>query len=349
VFPQKIRQSWNKYNLYNLSQMAGVFSKERSRTFFQQKFSAKSMTRAYHGEHVGEKKWRRLFSRRLYTAIEMPPRYLAQYDGSEQGAGRGSGQDTPPGQPVPSARLFSDADNRLPRQIAQDRDAIKNADWRALGLQAPRDLVGETIAAPTRKITPYMQQLYWPLERRLDTAIFRALFASSVRQARQFVVHGAVTVNGIKVGGFSRSLNTTGTTDALAVPGCCGRSGCSGGSRKLRRPRTNRDTLRALHGSDVAAAPVALSFRLRKPYWHARAVGVLLAARLPGRLDVIDCCFRPGRPVARRPRALQSRPADSMSWTLRAPREVRAVHISQEPQTCLDAPGARLALVCPPR
>ena len=47
--------------------------------------------------------------------------------------------------------------------------------------------------------TPYMQMLYAPMERRLDTAIFRALFASSVRQARQLVVHGDVNVNGKKV------------------------------------------------------------------------------------------------------------------------------------------------------
>ena len=49
------------------------------------------------------------------------------------------------------------------------------------------------------KATPYMQMTFAPLERRLDTAVFRALFASSARQARQFVVHGAVTVNGKKV------------------------------------------------------------------------------------------------------------------------------------------------------
>lgn len=48
-------------------------------------------------------------------------------------------------------------------------------------------------------MTPYMQMAYYPLERRLDTAIFRAMFASSVRQARQFVVHGLVKVNGKKV------------------------------------------------------------------------------------------------------------------------------------------------------
>ena len=41
-----------------------------------------------------------------------------------------------------------------------------------------------------------MNMIYAPTERRLDTAIFRALFASSTRQARQFVVHGYVKVNG---------------------------------------------------------------------------------------------------------------------------------------------------------
>lgn len=48
-------------------------------------------------------------------------------------------------------------------------------------------------------LTPYMNMVYAPTERRLDTAIFRALFASSTRQARQFVVHGYVKVNGKKV------------------------------------------------------------------------------------------------------------------------------------------------------
>lgn len=51
----------------------------------------------------------------------------------------------------------------------------------------------------TPPMTPYMQMTYYPLERRLDTAIFRAMFASSVRQARQFVVHGLVKVNGKKM------------------------------------------------------------------------------------------------------------------------------------------------------
>lgn len=53
-------------------------------------------------------------------------------------------------------------------------------------------------STPFRR-TPFMQMAFAPLERRLDVAIFRALFASSTRQARQFVIHGAVTVNGKRV------------------------------------------------------------------------------------------------------------------------------------------------------
>lgn len=51
----------------------------------------------------------------------------------------------------------------------------------------------------TQAQIPYMAMVYGPIERRLDSAIFRALFASSARQARQFVTHGAVKVNGKKV------------------------------------------------------------------------------------------------------------------------------------------------------
>ena len=48
-----------------------------------------------------------------------------------------------------------------------------------------------------------MNMVYAELERRLDTAIFRAMFASSTRQAREFVVHGYVKVNGKKVREFA--------------------------------------------------------------------------------------------------------------------------------------------------
>lgn len=121
-----------------------------TKTYFQQKWAAKASTRAYHGEQLREKKWKRQFKRNLPAVVPMEHKYLARYDGSEQAAGRGMGADV------------------------EDKKR-------------------------TPPMTPYMQMTYYPLERRLDTAIFRAMFASSVRQARQFVVHGLVKVNGKKV------------------------------------------------------------------------------------------------------------------------------------------------------
>ena len=93
-----------------------------------------------------------MFRRTIKSVVPMDPKYLAEQDGSEQAAGRGSGVDPPPDQ---KPKMF------------------------------PK--------------TPYLNMTYAPTERRLDTAVFRALFASSTRQARQFVVHGYVKVNGKQV------------------------------------------------------------------------------------------------------------------------------------------------------
>ncbi|AEO66894.1 4f3e55db-0e7c-4c1a-83f1-6eb0f96bee3a [Thermothielavioides terrestris] len=148
----RLRQTWNKYNLFNIATLREPFLAPK--TFFQQKWIAKSLTRGYHGEHIKEYQWERMFSRRLLSAVNMDPAYMARYNGSEQAAGRGSG--------LIGARSIQNKGN----------------------LRGP---------------TPYMQMTFAPMERRLDIAIFRALFASSARQARQFVVHGAVTVNGKKM------------------------------------------------------------------------------------------------------------------------------------------------------
>ncbi|KAK9776634.1 hypothetical protein AB5N19_11180 [Seiridium cardinale] len=150
------RPSWNKYNLYNLwrskDPKIGLRDNE---TFFQQKWRAKGLLRSYHGEHMKERDWERMFSRRLLSVANMDPRYMAEFDGSEKAAGRGSGKDEPP---------------------QWDEKEIK-----------------------AKTITPYMNMAFSPMERRLDIAIFRAMFASSARQARQFCIHGAVKVNGKKV------------------------------------------------------------------------------------------------------------------------------------------------------
>ncbi|KAJ6782452.1 hypothetical protein PWT90_11120 [Aphanocladium album] len=154
-------------------------------TFFQQKWAAKSRARAYHGEHIPEKKWVRLFSPRLMSAVDMPPEYLAAHDGSEQAAGRGSGLDN---SDINAAKY-----SRVPQPSKPEtRKTITT---------------NELIARPLHEMTPYMQMTFAPLERRLDTAIFRAMFATSVRQARQFVLHGAVKVNGKKLLHPSYQLN----------------------------------------------------------------------------------------------------------------------------------------------
>ncbi|KAL3477930.1 hypothetical protein BJX99DRAFT_225114 [Aspergillus californicus] len=157
----KIRQSWSKYNLYNLNRLKAPYT--RTRTFFQQKWTAKSMARDYHGEQVPERQWERMFSRRLRSVVPMSIRRLTENDGSAQALGRGLGL-TP---------------EKLSKKEQEEFD--KDRDNRPL------------------RPTPYMHMTFAPLERRLDVAVFRALFASSARQARQFVVHGAVTVNGKKM------------------------------------------------------------------------------------------------------------------------------------------------------
>ena len=71
---QKLRQSWNKYNLYNLSRATAP--KTTDMTYYQQKWSGKSMTRAYHGETVREKKWQRMFRPYIRSVVPMDHVYL---------------------------------------------------------------------------------------------------------------------------------------------------------------------------------------------------------------------------------------------------------------------------------
>lgn len=186
---QKLRQSWNKYNLYNIARATGAEPQVKGRaTFFQQKWAAKAKTRGYHGEHVSEKKWVRLFSRRLLSAVDLPPEYLAANDGSEQAAGRGSGLST--------SNLTAETYSRVPRTSSLKRRQPSHFSQRREGGFGD---VNSMLSKQHEHMTPYMQMTFAPLERRLDTAVFRAMFASSVRQARQFVIHGAVKVNGKKV------------------------------------------------------------------------------------------------------------------------------------------------------
>ncbi|KAK1980728.1 S4 domain-containing protein [Colletotrichum cereale] len=192
----KLRQSWNKYNLFNIAK-ATPRPGRYSRTFFQQKWAAKSATRGYHGAHIKETDWNRAFSRRLFSAVDMPPEYLASFDGSEQAAGRGSGLHAEPGSKdrTPTAdnfSLYEKERQRRARVLSSPSGQVSHNLQRLI----TRDTKGQLLAKPIHEMTPYMQMAYAPLERRLDVAIFRAMFASSTLQAKQFCTHGAVKVNG---------------------------------------------------------------------------------------------------------------------------------------------------------
>lgn len=134
----------------------------------------------------------RLFSRRLLSAVDLPPEYLAANDGSEQAAGRGSGLST--------SKVTAETYSRVPKPSKSERN-LTHPGQRKSGFGDVNSMLSEHF----KDMTPYMQMTFAPLERRLDTAVFRALFASSVRQARQFVIHGAVRVNGKKAR-FPRNL-----------------------------------------------------------------------------------------------------------------------------------------------
>ncbi|KAH3683649.1 hypothetical protein WICPIJ_005377 [Wickerhamomyces pijperi] len=123
----RVRASWNKYNLYNLYKKSRV--NFTGQNLYQQKWTAKQETRAYHGEHLTESRFQSDFSSKLES--------VAHLDASLRG------------------------ENNV--------------------------------------TTPLPLQTYAVLEKRLDFALFRAMFASSIRQARQFILQGAVTVNGINI------------------------------------------------------------------------------------------------------------------------------------------------------
>lgn len=101
----------------------------RRGTLYQQKWTAKAETRAYHGEKLTETQFRNHFTGRLNAVA--------------------------------------------PLKSAAERE--------------------------NQEVTPFALQTYAALEKRLDIALFRAMFASSPRQAAQFIKYGKVKVNGITI------------------------------------------------------------------------------------------------------------------------------------------------------
>lgn len=140
-----------------------------------------------------------MFSRRLLSSVDLDPSYLATHDGTEQSSGRCSGRQLDPAsdeRPI-TASQFSRAEPAWMRNHDEKIQADRFSHFKVRSTVQNKQ--NQILAKPTTRMTPYMQMTFAPLERRLDVAIFRAMFASSTLQARQFCVHGAVKVNGKKV------------------------------------------------------------------------------------------------------------------------------------------------------
>lgn len=75
---------------------------------------------------------------------------------------------------------------------------IKEGRWQAL-FEKKLEGVAQLDASLKGNVpsTPMVLQTFAPLEKRLDHAVYRSLFASSVRQAKKFILNGHVKVNGV--------------------------------------------------------------------------------------------------------------------------------------------------------
>lgn len=134
------RMSWSPANLYNLFQRTyGPLTNETkfvksSLTMFQQKWKAKHLVRAYHGDGIQEGKFKKSF---------------------------------------------------LPESLPPIIGPV------VIGRSGERRSVGEKV--------PLASMMFAEVEKRLDTVVFRCCFADSVYKARQMVIHGKVSLNGLKV------------------------------------------------------------------------------------------------------------------------------------------------------
>jgi ribosomal protein S4 len=158
-------QSWTRENLYNLWRRSlGELAKETDfkrtqKSLFQQRWIAKRLVRAYHGDFINEKIFKRWYL--PSTLPDVRPR-------------RGQTEDY-------TTQLNKWA--KLPKAVDKDAKARR------------QEIDGEE----QEELPPVGSLMFSEVERRIDVVIFRACLAHSVYDARRMVVHGQVLLNGKKV------------------------------------------------------------------------------------------------------------------------------------------------------
>ena len=158
-------QSWTPVNLYNLWRRSlGEVAKEADftrtqKSLFQQRWIAKRLIRAYHGDFINEKTFKRWYLPTTLPDVR-PRRGLTE---------------------VYTTQLNKWA--KLPKAVDNDAKSRK------------REIDGED----QEELPPVGSLMFSEVERRIDVVIFRACLAHSVYDARRMVIHGRVLLNGKKV------------------------------------------------------------------------------------------------------------------------------------------------------
>lgn len=168
-----------------------------------------------------------------------------------------------------------------PEYLAKSDGSIESA-----GRGSGADALIEPGSKPVTTVqkTPYMNMTFAPLERRLDSAIHRALFASSINQARQFCVHGFVKVNGKKMVYPSYALNP-GDMFQVDPDRVLFATGATKGTLERRETRRYKKTQTANEAEDgeeeknTEATPEAVSSSEPIPEADARATLQALMAK----------------------------------------------------------------------
>ncbi|PWN43431.1 alpha-L RNA-binding motif-containing protein [Ceraceosorus guamensis] len=175
----KPRMAWSADNLYSLIARSTLPNFVRETTFrataltmYQQRWRSKRLLRSYHGDWLPEKRFKRWF---LPTAL---PALLRDA--------------------VPSSKsTAAGARDRL----ALSRSASSSASGESLLPGFGQDEPSADQQMPVASL--FVREI----ERRLDTAVFRACFARSVYEARSLVVHGHVKLNGFRMRNPNTLLN----------------------------------------------------------------------------------------------------------------------------------------------
>ncbi|RXK40996.1 hypothetical protein M231_01626 [Tremella mesenterica] len=167
------RMSWSLSNLYNIWQQTPGSPTYKDRmeikwnnmSLFQRRWLAKRLTRGYHGDQITQTRFERWYL----------PDSLPSIRGKTPSSSSSSG----------SLELSKWVEGRE-RAGGRTREE-RESKWKTEDSRAP---VGSL--------------MFSEVERRLDTLIFRACFASSVYLARHYVIHGKVKLNGV----IERNPNT---------------------------------------------------------------------------------------------------------------------------------------------